>query len=160
MLRIEIVNRADGAGLLRCTRADGSVTWQKQSVRHAAHFTHHDLTHFAVETTLGYEQGFFGLIASGWNIEDTTGKGARGPLPDEAGEVESVVGSFDSERSSGTLWTADEFAQFASRKLTRTLDEAAIRAIRSSRADLFRRWVAVEVGGKLELEYASYQPRF
>ena len=153
MLKIEIVKRADGAGLLRCTRADGSVTWQRQSERHAVHFTHHDLTHFAVETTLGYEQGFFGLIASGWDIEDTTGKGARGPLPNEAGEVESVVGLFDSERGSGTLWTADEFAQFAPRRLTRKLDEAAIRGIRSSRGDLFRRWAGVEISGKLELEY-------
>ena len=67
----EIVKRADGAGLLRCIRENGSVTWQKQSERHAVHFTHHDLTHLAIETTLGYEQGFFGLIASGWNIEDT-----------------------------------------------------------------------------------------
>ena len=155
MLKIEIVKRTDGAGLLRCIRADGSVTWQKQSERHARHFTHHDLTHFAVETTLAYESGFFGLIAAGWDIEDTTGKGTRGPIPAEAGEVESVVGLFDSERSSGTLWTTDEFAQFAPRKLTRTLDEAAILAIRSGRADLFRRWAAVEVGGKLELEYAS-----
>jgi hypothetical protein len=155
ILKIEIVKRADGAGLLRCTRADGSVTWQKQSERHAVHFTHHDLTHFAVETTLGYEQGFFGLIASGWDIEDTTGKGAKGSLPDEAGEVESVVGLFDSERGSGTLWTPDEFAQFAPRTLTRKLDEAAIRGIRSSRGDLFRRWASVEIGGKLELEYLS-----
>jgi hypothetical protein len=131
-LRIEIVKRADGAGLLRCYRADGSVTWQKQSERHAVHFTQHDLTHYAVETTLGYRQGFYGLIAAGWDIEDTTGNGAKGPLPDEAGEVESVVGLFDSERSSGTIWTADEFAEFAPRKLTRKLDEASIRAIRSN----------------------------
>jgi uncharacterized C2H2 Zn-finger protein len=81
ILKIEIVKRADGAGLLRCTRADGTVTWQKQSERHALHFTHHDLTHFAVETTLGYGQGFFGLIASGWDIEDTTGKGLGGRSP-------------------------------------------------------------------------------
>jgi len=155
VLKIEIVKRADGAGLLRCTRADGSVTWQKQADRHAAHFSHHDLTHFAVETTLGCEQGFFGLIALGWDIEDTTGNGLRGPLPDEAGEVESVVGLFDSERGSGALWTADEFAQFAPRSTTRKLDEAAIRDIRSSRADLFRRWAGVETGGKLELEYPT-----
>jgi hypothetical protein len=154
-LKIEIVKRADGAGLLRCTRADGSVTWQKQSERHAVHFTYHDLTHFAVETTLGYERGFFGLIASGWDIEDTTGKGARGPVPDEAGEVETLVGLFDSERGSLTLWTSEEFAQFAPRRLTRKLDEAAIRGIRSIQADLFRRWSQVEIGGQLELEYLS-----
>jgi hypothetical protein len=154
-VKIEIVKRVDGAGLLRCTRADGSVTWQKQSQRHAVHFTHHDLTHFAVETTLGYKQGFFGSIASGWDIEDTTGKGTRGPLPEEAGEVESVVGLFDAERAAGTLWTADEFANSAPRRMTRSLDEAAIRAIRSARAHLFRRWAEVEIGGKLELQFPS-----
>ncbi len=156
-LRIEIVKRADGAGLLRCYRADGSVTWQKQPERHAVHFTHHDLTHYAVETTLGYGQGFFGLIAAGWDIEDTTGKGVRGPLPDEAGEVESVVGLFDSERGSGTIWTADEFAEFAPRKLTRKLDEASLRAIRLTRGRLFRRWASLEIGSTLELEYAVPQ---
>jgi len=151
MLKIEIVKRADGDGLLRCTRADGSVTWQKQANRHAAHFTYHDLTHFAVETTLGYKQGFFGLIASGWDIEDTTGKGPRGPIPPEAGEVERIVGLFDTERASGTLWTAEEFAQYTTPNLTRILDDATIQAIRSARSDLFRRWSEVATGGKLEL---------
>src|ERR1700733_6609574 len=103
MLRIEIVKQPDGAGVLRCTRQDGSVSWQKQT-RHAVHFAAHDLTHFAVETVLGYRRGFFGLIAEGWEVEDTTGKGARGPIPEEAGEVEKIVGLFDSERASGMLW--------------------------------------------------------
>jgi hypothetical protein len=62
-------------------------------------------THYAIETTLGCRQGFFGLIASGWDIEDTTGKGARGPVPEQTAEVESLVGLFDSERGSGVLWT-------------------------------------------------------
>jgi len=61
MLSIQITKRSDGGGVLRCVRADGSVTWQKQTARHAAFFALHDLTHFAVETTLGYRQGFFGL---------------------------------------------------------------------------------------------------
>jgi len=47
-LRIEILKQADGGGLLRCTRRDGSVTWQKQA-NHAAHFALHDLTHYAAE---------------------------------------------------------------------------------------------------------------
>src|ERR1035438_8851808 len=83
MLQIEILKQSDGSGVLRCTRADGSVSWQKQA-KHAAHFALHDLTHYAVETALGYKQGFFGLIARGWEVEDTTGKGARGAIPPEA----------------------------------------------------------------------------
>ena len=98
MLIVQIAKRADGAGVLRCTRADGSVTWQKQT-RHAMHFALHDLTHFAVESTLGSRRGFFGLIAEGWEIDDTTGKGLRGRLPQEAVEVEHIVGMFDTERA-------------------------------------------------------------
>lgn len=152
-LKIEIVKRADGGGLLRCTRADGSVTWQKQPDRYAAHFTHHDLTHFAVETVLGYRQGFFGLIASGWDIDDTTGKGKRGRLPAEATEVEFVVGLFDAERGSGTLWTPEQFAEFAPREMSRPLNEAAIIGVRARRGELFRQWAQVPVGGTIELEF-------
>ncbi|MGH9558620.1 MAG: hypothetical protein ACRD30_05220 [Bryobacteraceae bacterium] len=100
-LRIEIVKQADGRGVLRCTHGDGLVTWQIQA-KHAAHFALHDLTHFAVETILGYRRGFFGLVSEGWAVEDTTGKGARGPLPEEAAAVERIVGLFDAERASGS----------------------------------------------------------
>jgi len=148
MLQIEIAKRPDGSGLLRCTRADGSVTWQTQA-KHAAHFALHDLTHFAVETTLGYRRGFFGLISEGWNVEDTTGKGARGPIPNEASEVERIVGLFDSERASGTLWTAEEFNSSSPRALT--ADE--IHGIRSLRAELFKRWREVPPGEILALTF-------
>ena len=150
MLRIEIVKQPDGGGLLRCTRQDGTVTWQKQS-RHAAHFALHDLTHYSVETTLGYRKGFFGLIAEGWDVEDTTGKGARGALPTEAVEVERIVGLFDAERGSGTLWTPEEFSQFAPRPLT----AAEISGVRSARAALFRKWNETIPGQKLELIFPN-----
>src|SRR2546430_16972705 len=107
-MRVQITKKADGSGVLRCVRADGSATWQKQTDRHAAFFALHDLTHFAVETTLGYRRGFFGLIAEGWEIEDTTGKGTRGPLPPEAAVAEMMVGLFFAERGSGAIWTVGE----------------------------------------------------
>jgi hypothetical protein len=109
----------------------------------------HDLTHFAVETVLRYRRGFFGLIAEGWDIEDTTGKGKRGPLPPEATEVEAMVGVFDSERACGQLWTVDEFNAFAPRALGQT----EIQNIRIARANLFQQWLAVQPGGKLELQF-------
>ncbi len=80
-LRITLTAHTDGNVVLQCERDDGSATWQRQQGRHARFFPLHDLTHYAVETRLGFRQGFFGLIAAGWDIEDTTGKGRRGPLP-------------------------------------------------------------------------------
>lgn len=150
MLRVEIVKREDGTGLLRCTRADGSVTWQTQ-VKHGPFFALHDLTHFAVETALGYRRGFFGLIAEGWDLQDTAGDGARGPVPSEANEVEKIVGLFDSERASGVLWSAEEFNLFAPRKLT----DDEMKRVRAIRGDLFKRWAAVPVGAALELQFAE-----
>jgi len=148
VLQIEISKRADGAGVLRCTRDDGSVTWQKQA-KHGAHFALHDLTHYAVETALGYRRGFFGLIAEGWEVDDTTGKGTRGPLPAEALLVERIVGLFDSERGSGMLWTLEEFNGFAPRALT----DAEIGSVRALRGKLFRQWFAIAPGQKLELKF-------
>lgn len=147
MLVIEFVKQPDTTGLLRCTRADGSRTWQKQTEKHAAYFALHDLTHYAVETTLGSQQGFFGLIDSGWDIDDTTGKGRRGPLPAEALAVEQIVGLVQTEQASGTLWTAGEFNQF----LERTLTDTEIQNIRARRADLFQRWSAIKPGETLRL---------
>jgi hypothetical protein len=148
MLQIEIAKQPDGAGVLRCIRQDGSVTWQKQT-KHAAHFAVHDLTHFAVETVLGYRRGFFGLIAQGWDLDDTTGKGARGVLPAEAIEVEKIVGLFDSERASSVLWSAEEFNTFAPRALT----DAEIQKVRALRSVLFRQWSSIAPGQKLELKF-------
>jgi len=146
VLLIQIGKLPDSSTLLRCTREDGSITWQKQT-RHAAHFVLHDLTHFAVETSFGYRSGFFGLIAAGWEIEETTGKGGRGPLPAEAGEVEKIVGLFDSERGSGILWTAEEFNEFA----PCAISDSDIEQVRSLRSVLFKQWFELPPGEKLEL---------
>jgi hypothetical protein len=153
VLVVEIAKRADGSGLLRCTRADGSVTWQKQKTHHALHFAFHDLTHFAVESTLAYRRGFFGLIAEGWEIEDTTGKGSRGPLPPEAGEVEHIVGMFDMERGSGVFITSEDFIHSP-----RRLSDAEIAQVRACRGELFSRWSALAAGGTLELRFSA-EPR-
>jgi hypothetical protein len=148
MLRIQMTKQPDGAVVLRCTRKDGSSTWQKHT-KHAAHFVLHDLTHYAVETTLGYQRGFFGLIAEGWDLEDTTGKGARGPLSAETVEVEKIVGLFDSERGSGALWTLREFNEFA----PRPLNDSDIRGIRALRGSLFHQWFSLPSGQTLELKF-------
>ena len=160
MLRIEITKRPDGAGLLRCVRVDGSVTWQKQAARNAPFFALHDLTHFAVESTLGCQRGFFGLIAEGWDVDDTDGKGRRGRLPPEAVEVEYIVGSLDTERASGVLLTADDFNEYATihaassgRLAPRRITADELARIRKRRAELFSQWKALPVGGILELQF-------
>lgn len=152
--------RADGAGILRVVREDGSESWQKISDRHAAYFALHDLTHYAVETTLGYRHGFFGLLREGWEFDDTTGKGARGPLPPEAVEVECLVGMMFSEQASQSIWTTDEFNQSiavyysqSGQPAPRPLTEPSLAAVRRKRSELYRQWAAVPAGGTMELTF-------
>jgi hypothetical protein len=148
-LLIQITKRPDGGGLLRCVRADGSTTWQKQESRHAPFFALHDLTHFAVESTLGFKHGFFGLIAAGWDVEDTTGQGPRGELPKEAVEVEQIVGLLDAERASAALMTAEEFNGYATRQVT----QQDLLRVRAKRGELFAQWSALAAGATLELTF-------
>src|SRR5262245_60665350 len=97
-LVIRIKKKSDGSAALSCQRADGTVTWQRQEGAQGRFFPLHDLTHFAVETVLGLRQGFYGLVASGWNLTDFGRPYPRGPIPAEAATAEFIVGFLDQER--------------------------------------------------------------
>lgn len=105
-----------------------------------------DLTHIAVEAVLQAQSGFFGLVAQGWDIEDTTGDRARGPLPREALEVEQLVALFLAERSSGAQWTPGDFSS------VRPLTGEQLDAVRWMVDDLLAEWAAVPVGGAFVMQ--------
>ncbi len=96
---IRIKKGTDGRTALSCTRPDGTTTWQRQHGGQAAFFPKHDLTHYAVETTLGLRQGFYGLVSAGWDFSDFGSPWPRGKLPPEASVSEATVGFFDLERA-------------------------------------------------------------
>jgi hypothetical protein len=159
-LKIQITKRPDGGAVLKCTRSDGTETWQKQTGHQAAFFPLHDLTHYAVESELHIRDAFYGLIAAGWSIDDTTGKGKRGALPPDALFVENVVGTLDAERASGSRWTAEEFnentARFAAtggRPGPRQLTDDELARIRKRRAELFAQWRELPAGQALDLAF-------
>jgi hypothetical protein len=87
----------------------------------------------------------------GWDFDDTTGKGAKGPLPPEAGEVESIVGQFFVEQASGARWSAEELCESLSRKVT----EDELTRVRRRRSEFFTEWRAVEPGSVLNLKFPS-----
>jgi hypothetical protein len=156
------MKRADGSSVLKCVRADGTETWQKQTGSHAQFFPLHDLTHFAVESELAIAEGFFGVIADGWAIEETGQRGVAARLPADALFVETVVGTLDTERASGTRWTAEEFyyalalkAQADGRPKPRALTDDDLLRVRKRRAELFAEWNALAAGGTLELEFPA-----
>jgi hypothetical protein len=155
-----MTKRKDGGSVLKCVRRDGSETWQKLTGQQAMFFPLHDLTHYAVESELKLGAAFYGLIASGWSIEDTTGKATRGGLPDEALFAENVVGTLDRERAAGMRWTAKEFnetlaltAANGGRPAPPTLTDEQLGRVRKRRAELFAQWAELPPGGTLALVF-------
>ena len=165
VLTIRLTKHVDGA-TLTCVRRDGSMTWQRQRDSAGAFFPRHDLTHYAIESVLGYRRGFYGFVADGWNITDFGTPWPRGPIPADADPAEVIVGLLDAERTSlaagGTRWTAAELSEQAAvfydaqALVARppVVTDAQLAAIRTQLADLFARWDALAPGDVLELQFA------
>lgn len=162
-LVVRLKKKTDGSAALSCVRPDGSVTWQRQEGRQARFFPRHDLTHFAVESELGYRRGFYGLVAEGWDITDFGTPWPRGPLPPDADPSELIVGFLDMERAAGLEWSAAEFNEKAASYCRDhamagpppTLTDEELGRIRARMRALFARLDAVSPGESLEL---TFQP--
>jgi hypothetical protein len=158
-LQLRLKKAHDGATALSCTRADGSVTWQRTSPAHASFFSRHDLTHYAVETVLGHAKGFYGLLAMGWDFTDFGAPWPHGPIPPDADPSELIVGFFDAERAGDSPWSVAEFNDYAARfygegaASAPTLTQDQLTAIRAKLKDLFEQWEAVKPGEALELAF-------
>ena len=157
---IRIKKNADGRSSLTCTRPDGTTTWQSMKNAQAAFFPHHDLTHYAVETVLGHPNGFYGLVASGWDLSDFGSPWPRGRIPGEAALSEMIVGFLDLERSTGHLAQADdvnhrlqEYCAENGLSTPRPLSDEDLWRVRQKRGELFAMWEAVKPGDALELPF-------
>ena len=65
-MQIILKKKLDKNSILKIIRDDGTSTWSK------LHFgmETHDLCHYAVESTLGFKNAFFGIINNGYDIGD------------------------------------------------------------------------------------------
>src|SRR5712691_8174 len=104
-MMIQLKKGRDGPSTLVCVRPDGTRAWRKVH----PFFPVHNLTHCAVESVLGFEEAFFGLVASGWSIDEFEARGAAARLPVEALWAENIAGLFDLERGQNRLFAAGEF---------------------------------------------------
>jgi hypothetical protein len=159
---IRIKKNADGRSSLTCTRPDGTTTWQSLNENQARFFPRHDLTHYAVETELNHRAGFYGLVASGWNLTDFGAPWPRGRIPFEANLSEIIVGFLDLERATGELARAEdvnarlaEFCHENGYPHPAQVGDSDLERIRQKRAKLFSQWEAVKPGDALELPFQS-----
>jgi hypothetical protein len=80
----------------------------------------------------------------------------------EARWAESIVGLFDLERGTGSVWTAVELNAALAESLRgqglpgfRPLDESELARTRSLRGELQRRWEALPPGGTLSVPFPT-----
>jgi hypothetical protein len=163
-LTIKIKKKTDGNAALSCVRADGSTTWQRQEGAQGAFFPLHDLTHYSVETVLGFRHAFYGLVSDGWDLSSFGDRTAGRAIPDEAELVEVIVGFFDTERASGVVSSADDFNwKIRTYRENRQLPPTAFRMtdemlgrIRVVRGELFAAWRALPPGETLMLSFPGH----
>jgi len=162
-LTIRIKKKTDGNAALSCTRADGSTTWQRQEGSSAGFFPLHDLTHYSVETVLGFRRAFYGLLAEGWDISSFGDPGTKERLPSEAALAEVIVGFFDVERASGVAGSAEDFNwkirtyfENANHPVPAfSMTDDALHRIRAMRNELFAKWRAMPAGDTLTLPFPA-----
>ncbi len=150
-----------GRDTLVCVRDDGTSTWSKLTDR----FIYHDLTHYVVETTLGFREAFYGLIAQGWDIETFTAvdpaTGQRPQLPTEAIQAESFVVLFQSQSwssvSNAEILALLEMACTANDTSTPHVAPEQIDTMRQRLRNCRQRWEQIPAGGALELPFPGAQ---
>ena len=133
-------------------RSDGTFTVQRNP---NGFFPAHDLTHYAVETTLGFRRAFYGLVSEGWDFTDFGTPWPRGPMPgDEAGPAEFIVGFLDIERTTGHLSTAGALMErLGSVGSALVIADEQLDRIRQTRDALIARWHSLPAGETLVLEF-------
>ncbi len=162
VLTIRLTRKADGAIVFELRRPDGTTTWQKRAGPAAEFFAVHDLTHYAVESELGFERAFYGLVAEGWDLTDFGTPWPRGPLPPEALPAELIVGYLDTARASHEPLSAEACNEAAARYFEGAripahvaVSEDALARVRERLAALVWQWHALPPRESLELSFPA-----
>lgn len=158
-MEIQFKKGKDGQNSLTCVRADGSAAWSKLFPS----FVGHDLAHYVVESTLGLENSFFGLIRSGWEISEfETRHNTRAGFPMEAIQTEFIVNLLLLEIAQGQIF--DQFNTILQTNCESKgvsppspIAKDQLVAIREALYDYLQQWRRLPLGGKLILMFSEEQ---
>jgi hypothetical protein len=161
-MQVRLKKGRDGPDSLACVRDDGTSTWRRIQRGLALH----DLAHYAVETEIEIPDGFFGLVETGWNLEDLADAEERSRIPPGSIWVEFLVNTFITEAAGGELYEADAFNESVSKSAAklgiaapRELGAEEIARVRGNLLSLVARWRALPPGETLELTFRAETPR-
>lgn len=162
ILTLQLRKRADAKSQLVLIREDGSHTVGTIGPEDG-YGPVHDLTHYVIEQTLGLDEGFLGLCASGWEISDFEVKGTAARLPPEAFFAEVAAGELSRQLAmdqvsslADFLWAIDlTLGPQAPGYARPSIDEAQFATIVGRIRAEWARWRELPPNGTLELTYTS-----
>ena len=168
---IRMKKTGDGV-VMTCLREGHAPEIQRTA--HDGFFALHDLLHYAVETALGFDEAFLGLIATGWSFENFTRRDdpRYRPLPPQALAAEHIVNIF-SLALREAVPQDQELVELLTEEINRDLAAAMrdsgvaapklaaceVAAICNTFGELSRRWAALPMGDALELAFPQPQRR-
>ena len=165
-----VITKGDTQDRLDMERSDGS--------HESLVFPHkgpipHDFVHYAVESELGFDRGFWGLVEAGHRPEEiqdmakvaghASAKRAEVPAADfiPAIQAERIVEAFEADHWSGGTADPAGVITMAEAGCEQSLvppppmDELAVARIRDRIADFSARWAALAPGEAIVLEWAA-----
>jgi hypothetical protein len=152
-MQVRFTKGKDKPDTLHCIRADGSQTWTR--LPHGFGPLH-DLAHYVVETTLGFDRAFYGLLAQGRAIEEFADTEDRSWVGEQGLQAETIVMTLQYETAGSAAPEAFfEMVEQACRGLgiatPATLTSEAVAVMRARYRRLLRQWAQTPLGGDLEL---------
>ena len=138
---------------LTCIRDDGSTTW---TYLHRG-FAIQDFAHYVVETTLGYQRSFFGLVTKGYDIPDFNQPKAKRPfeIPEEALNTEVIVGLLQTDLLESLRGNAerDELFRDYSALLPVKITAVQLEIMQQKLQILLQKWHDLQPGESMTLQF-------
>jgi hypothetical protein len=161
-LSFRIKKRLDASSVLVLVREDGSSTSGSIGPPNG-YGPVHDLAHYVVERTLGLDEGFLGLVASGWEIADFEVKGTARRLPLDAILAEVAAGELSRQAMMWQWSSAEDYTWAVETTVRRSQPDYALPAIthdtfeamRVELLQLRQRWNELAAGETLELAFRT-----
>lgn len=154
MMELRITKNSDKPHSLLYKRDNGSETWMSAG----EFFVRHDLSHYAIEKTLGYTTAFMGMLNNGMDIKDfeDRDKRLRISLTAEGVYAENMANLFLMEIAQGGMEDmnqviADSFIAMGKPLKPVRLADAELTAIRALLRQLLADWKALPEGETLIL---------
>jgi len=153
---LQITKHSDKPHIISYRRDDGTTTWMKAD----GFFVQHDLSHFAIEKTLGYSTAFMGMLNNGMDIKDFENreKRLRLTITAEACYAENMANLFLMEAARDKFddfnaVLASAFTNMQQPIETPVLTETELNAVRQYLKTLLAQWRQLTPGQTMTLSF-------